>query len=138
MTPGPGIRLPLRPRLICWVYEAVLVVGVLIAAALPFVRLTHYVLHPELRAWYRLYLFGVVGLYFSWFWHRSGQTIPMRTWHLQLLDSGGHPPSWGRAFLRYVLAIPGYLTGISLLWVLVGKEGQFLHDRLLGLTMRRY
>ncbi|WP_297478745.1 RDD family protein [Ferrovum sp.] len=138
MTAGPWTRLPLRPRLISWVYEVFLVAGVLIAATLPFVRLTHYALHPEWREWYRLYLFGVVGFYFSWFWHRSGQTIPMRTWHLQLLDSTGHPPSWGKAFLRYVLAIPGYLTGISLLWVLVDKEGQFLHDRLLGLTMRQY
>ncbi|NDU90904.1 MAG: RDD family protein [Ferrovum sp.] len=88
---------------------------------------------------------GIVSIYLAWwvstfpgFGTVQDKPFPMRTWHLQLLDSGGHPPSWGRAFLRYVLAIPGYLTGISLLWVLVDKEGQFLHDRLLGLTMRRY
>lgn len=131
-------RLPLWPRLICGVYEALFVLGVLVAAALHFVRLTQYALHPEYRTLYQGYLFVSVGGYFTWFWHRTGQTIPMRTWHLDLVNRCGTPPSWGQSIARYVLSVLGWITGISLLWALIDREGQFLHDRLLGLTLRRH
>ncbi len=118
-------------------YEAWFVAGVLILAALPFVRLTHYAIHPEWRHVYQVYLWFVLGVYFTGFWHRHGQTIPMRTWRLGLVDKHGHPPSWAMAWLRYGLALPGFVTGLSWLWALVDRDGQFLHDRILGLTLKR-
>lgn len=108
--------------------------GVLVFAAVPFVRLT-YGIHTEWRHIYQGYLLLSLGGYFTWFWHRTGQTIAMRTWHLQLVNQQGLPPSWGQAWLRYVLSLLGWLSGLSLLWAVIDKEGQFLHDRLLGLTM---
>ncbi len=131
------MRLPLLPRLISMVYEALIVGGVLMAAGLPFVMLTRYGQHPEFRTAYQIYLFLVMGLYFCYFWHRSGQTVPMKTWRLRLVDAQGHPPSWSRCLLRYLLAWPGLLTGASLVWALLDREGQFLHDRLLGLRLVR-
>ena len=119
------------------VYEALIVVGILVAAGLPFVMITRYNAHPGLRPLYQAYLFAVLGLYFSYSWHRSGQTVPMKTWRLRLLDSGGHPPSWTRAIARYLLAWAGWGSGASLAWALVDREGQFLHDRLLGLRLVR-
>ncbi|MDE1942319.1 MAG: RDD family protein [Betaproteobacteria bacterium] len=136
-SPVTPARTPLWPRLVCMVYEALIVAGLLMAAGLPFVMLTHYSAHPELRPFYQGYLFAVLGLYFSYFWHRSGQTVPMKTWHLRLVDRVGSPPSWGLAFARYLLAWPGWLTGASLVWALVDREGRFLHDRLLGLRLVR-
>ncbi len=131
------IRLPLWPRLVCMIYEILIVAGILMAAGLPFVMVTHYGQHPEFRIGYRLYLFVVLGWYFSYFWHRSGQTVPMKTWRLQLVDQTQQPPSWSRCFLRYLLAWVGWLSGFSLLWVAFDREGQFLHDRLLGLRLIR-
>ncbi|NDU92463.1 MAG: RDD family protein [Ferrovum sp.] len=131
------VRLPLLPRLICMVYEALIVGGVLMAAGLPFVMLTRYGQHPELRTAYQIYLFLVLGFYFSYFWHRTGQTVPMKTWRFRLADTQGKLPSWPRCLLRYLLAWPGLLSGVSILWTLLDHEGQFLHDRLLGLRLVR-
>ncbi|MDE2353525.1 MAG: RDD family protein [Betaproteobacteria bacterium] len=136
-SPVTSTRTPLWPRLVCMVYEALIVAGLLMAAGLPFVMLTRYNAHPELRPFYQGYLFVVLGLYFSYFWHRSGQTVPMKTWRLRLVDRAGHPPSWGLAVARYLLAWLGWLTGASLAWALVDREGRFLHDRLLGLRLVR-
>ncbi|MDE1981345.1 MAG: RDD family protein [Betaproteobacteria bacterium] len=136
-SPVTPARTPLWPRLVCMVYEALIVAGLLMAAGLPFVMLTRYNAHPELRPFYQGYLFAVLGLYFTYFWHRSGQTVPMKTWRLRLVDRAGHPPSWGLALARYLLAWPGWLTGASLAWALVDREGRFLHDRLLGLRLVR-
>ncbi|MDE2259210.1 MAG: RDD family protein [Betaproteobacteria bacterium] len=131
------MRLPLLPRLVCMGYEALVVGGVLMAAGLPFVMLTHYEHHPEFRTAYQVYLFLMLGVYFSYFWHRSGQTVPMKTWRFRLMNARGGLPSWPRCLLRYLLAWPGLLSGASLVWALLDREGQFLHDRLLGLHLIR-
>jgi uncharacterized RDD family membrane protein YckC len=65
--------------------------------------------------------------YFLWCWLRGGQTLAMKAWRIRLV---GVTP--GKAVLR--LALAGLLlpTGISILWVFVDPDGQFLHDRLAG------
>jgi uncharacterized RDD family membrane protein YckC len=130
-------RLPLLPRLVSMVYEALISGGILMAAGLPFVMLTRYGQHPEFRTAYQFYLFLVLGFYFSYFWHRSGQTVPMKTWRFRLVDRQGQLPSWPRAVLRYLLAWVCLPSGASILWALLDREGQFLHDRLTGLHLIR-
>ena len=132
-----SVRLPLLPRLISMVYEVLIAGGVLMAAGLPFVMLTRYGQHPEYRPAYQIYLFLVLGFYFCYFWHRSGQTVPMKTWRFRLMDAQGRLPSWPRCLLRYLLAWLCLPSGISILWALLDREGQFLHDRLSGLRLIR-
>ncbi len=119
------------------VYEALIAGGILMAAGLPFVMLTRYGQHPEFRTAYQIYLFLVLGFYFSYFWHRSGQTVPMKTWRFRLVDRQGQRPSWTRSVLRYLLAWFCLPSGASILWALLDREGQFLHDRLTGLRLIR-
>lgn len=119
------------------VYEAFVVAGILMAASLPFVMVTRYGAHPELRTAYQLYLLLVIGIYFCYFWTRAGQTVAMRTWRIQLVNAEGFCPTWKQCVLRYLLAWPGWLTGISVLWMLWDRDGQFLHDRLLNLRLIR-
>ncbi len=130
-------RLPLLPRLVSMVYEALIAGGILMAAGLPFVMLTRYGQHPEFRTAYQIYLFLVLGFYFSYFWHRSGQTVPMKTWRDRLVERQGQRPAWPRAVLRYLLAWLCLPSGASILWALLDREGQFLHDRLTGLHLIR-
>ena len=61
----------------------------------------------------------------------------MKTWRMRVVTEDGEPLSPGRAFRRYLLAIPGMLSGISLLWPVFDKERQFLHDRLAGTRIVR-
>ncbi len=86
---------------------------------------------PGVVGW--AHVFVVLGLYFGWFWHR-GQTLAMSTWRLRLVDAAtGGPVSVGRALLRYMLSWPSLLLfGTGLLWALVDRDRQFLHDRLAG------
>lgn len=129
-TPLPGIR----RRLASLLYESLLLLGVWAATFL----LPHLGLGlafgltlpgPVLF----LHLFAVFGAYFVWYWNRSGQTLAMQTWKLQLRMADGSKPPLSRLLLRYVLAWPSLLFyGAGLLWALFDRDRQFLHDRLAG------
>jgi uncharacterized RDD family membrane protein YckC len=103
------------------------------------------------------FLFVVLGIYFTWFWSKSGQTVAMKAWHIRVVDAAtGRPPTQARALLRYLLswlwflpalaalyaadlhsagAILGVMTagvvGYALLAVL-HPQRQFLHDAICG------
>src|SRR5690606_29352178 len=102
-------------------------------------------------------LFLAIGVYFVLCWRYSGQTLPMKTWNLRLVDRDGTTPKPGRLILRYLLIWPipllaallvkggSLLTGYSstdllivfapfahFLWAWFDPQRQFLHDRLLG------
>jgi uncharacterized RDD family membrane protein YckC len=86
-----------------------------------------------LQAW----IVVVLGLYYTWFWTRGGQTLPMRTWHMRLVRaSDGGPVNPGRAAHRFAIAVLGGLAaGLGFAWALVDRDGQFLHDRLAGTAL---
>ena len=116
-------------------YEAVLLTAVWITAGFLFLAL-----HKDLTAggWriaFQCYLLAVTGVYCVAFW-RWGQTLPMKTWRIRLVDAKGKPPSTGRALLRYLFSIPSICVfAIGLFWALVDRDHQFLHDRLAGLRL---
>jgi uncharacterized RDD family membrane protein YckC len=74
-----------------------------------------------------------MGIYFIWYWRHGGQTLAMQTWKLKLVGADGNPASLGQLCLRYFLSWPSLLFyGAGLLWVLLDRDRQFLHDRLAG------
>ena len=79
------------------------------------------------------HLFLVLCVYFTWFWTHGGQTLAMKTWRIRLVAADGGAVSPGQAILRFVLCWPSLLlAGVGLLWALVDRDRQFLHDRLAG------
>lgn len=139
--PGAGSPRPVaelagfRRRLASMLYESMLLLGVLALTFLvPYLILGAVASFtpPGWGLW--LHVFLVLGLYFVWFWRRGGQTLAMQTWRLKIVDeAGGRPASLGRCWLRYALAWPSlFLCGFGLLWALVDRDRQFLHDRLAG------
>ena len=79
-----------------------------------------------------LHIFLLLGIYFILYWRR-GATLAMQTWKLRLCSAGGGEAGWGQLALRYLLAWPSILVGgLGLLWALVDRDRQFLHDRLAG------
>jgi len=144
-------------RFACMMYEAVLLFGVVFLAGYLFDTLTQSKHALMLRHARQLWLFIVIGIYFVLCWRRSGQTLPMKTWNIRLLDRDGQPPSAPRLVLRYVLIWPLVLIAAWLvsqasaatgwksmdmfivaapfaifIWSWFDRDGQFLHDRLLG------
>ncbi len=78
-----------------------------------------------------LFLAGLwfcLALFYCWCWRRSGQTLGMKTWRLQLQQSSGARPTWRQCWLRSLLAPLSLLAGgIGYWWCLTGS-GDALHD----------
>lgn len=86
----------------CWLYEALLLFALGLIATLLFSVLIQMRSGIDPRRWLlQLFLAVVFGLYFAVFWTR-GQTLPMKTWRIAMVDRHGRPLTQGRALLRYV------------------------------------
>jgi len=121
-------------RLASMLYETLLLLGVLsVTFILPHVLLGVLASRnagPELV---QVHFFLVLLIYFVWFWLNGGQTLAMKTWKLRIIGTGGTPLRPLQAVLRYLAAWPSiFLLGIGLLWALVDRDRQFLHDRIAG------
>jgi uncharacterized RDD family membrane protein YckC len=145
----------LRRRLATMLYEGVILFGVVFIAGYLFSTLTQQrnglTHHNWLMSWIGL----VLAAYFVWFWCHGGQTLPMKTWRLKVVDTHGQPIKPVRAFARHVLAWLWFLPPLALhpllafsvpqtlaafgVWVVLWAAAvrldparQFLHDRLAG------
>ena len=94
-------------RFACMMYEAVLLFGVVFLAGYLMDTLTQSKNALELRAARQAWLFVAIGAYFVLCWRRRGQTLPMKTWNIRLVDRDGNPPSTARLSTR---SSPGELT----------------------------
>lgn len=113
-------------------YESLLLVAVWFLAGFLFVGLTRGDNSPLVIGALQVYILGVTAAYFMWFWTHGGQTLAMKTWRLKLTDSKDQPLGLRKAALRFALALPSVLLGIGILWAIVDRDRQFLHDRLAG------
>jgi len=89
-------------RLSCWVYEGMLLFGVIFIAGYLFGTLTQTRHALNNRHGLQTFVCLVLAVYFTWFWHK-GQTLAMKTWHIKLLDLRGQSLTQQRALLRYAL-----------------------------------
>ena len=116
-------------------YESLLLVGVLSATFILPYLLLGMIWQIEASGWVELlHLILVMGIYFSWLWRHGGQTLAMQTWKLRLVSAAsGGTVTLPQALLRYALSwISLLLFGAGVLWALVDRDRQFLHDRLAG------
>lgn len=146
----------LARRFAAFLYEGVLLFGVVFFAGLLYSILTRQQHALQGRTGMGIVIFLVLGLYFVGFWTRSGQTLAMKTWHLRVVDAEGRPLGVVRATARYLLswlwflpallsvrliglhsggAIIGSLVAGVLAYLLIARlhpQRQFLHDALCG------
>jgi len=138
----------------CWLYEGMLLFGVVFIAGYLFSTLTQTRHALDNRFAQQAFLFVVLGIYFTWFWSR-GQTLALKTWRIRLVDNLGQPVSQARAFWRYLLSwvwllpplialAPFKASAIETLVVVLGwiavwailsrfhPQQQFWHDALAG------
>ncbi|MDO5692530.1 MAG: RDD family protein [Pseudomonadota bacterium] len=152
---APSLRAPsLRRRMACWLYEGTLLFGVVVLPGLIFGIVTNTRHAMDNRHGLQALVFGVLALYFIYFWCK-GQTLPMKTWHIRVVDRRGQPLRWPRALLRYVLAWAWFLPPLAVMapfkltggevavlllgwvavWALLSRfhaRQQFWHDVLAG------
>jgi uncharacterized RDD family membrane protein YckC len=147
-TPG------LARRMACWMYEGMLMFGVVFIAGYLFGTLSQTRNAMDNRHALQAFLFVVFGIYFVCLWAK-GQTLAMKTWNIRLVDRHNAPVSQKRALARYclswlwflppLLAISPFslsgaevsvlLMGWVLVWALLSRfhpDRQFLHDAWSG------
>jgi uncharacterized RDD family membrane protein YckC len=109
-TPG------LARRMAAFVYEGVLLFGVLMIAGYLYSSLTqqHHALQGQTGL--QAFLFVVLAIYFVWFWSHGGQTVAMRAWHLRLVTNDGQPVSQRRAALRYLASWVWFVPALASAW----------------------
>lgn len=144
----------LARRMACWLYEGMLLFGVVFIAGYLFSALSQTRHALDNRPGMQAFIFLVLGIYFTWFWHR-GQTLAMKTWHIRVVDRRGLPLSQGRAFGRYLASwlwfAPPFLVtrpldlnavevtvltvGWVAIWAILSRfhpRRQFWHDAIAG------
>ena len=87
----------------CWLYEGMLMFGVVFIAGYLFSTLSQTRNAMDNRHALQAFLFVVFGIYFTWFWAK-GQTLAMKTWNIRVVDRFGRPVTQARALLRYILS----------------------------------
>jgi uncharacterized RDD family membrane protein YckC len=144
VTPG------LRRRMACWVYEGILLFGIVFISGYLFGTLSQTRNAMDNRNALQAFLFVIFGIYFVWFWAK-GQTLAMKTWHIRVVDTNGNAITQKRALLRYVYSwiwflpplmavAPFHLNGAEvglitvgwiIVWALLSRlqpQRQFWHD----------
>jgi uncharacterized RDD family membrane protein YckC len=144
----------LSRRMACWLYEGLLMFGVVFISGYLFGTLSQTRHALNNRHALQVFLFVIFGIYFVWFWAK-GQTLAMKTWDIRLVDRNHNAVTQTRALVRYCLSwiwfLPpllavspfqlsgGEITVLVLGWVAVWAllsrfhpERQFWHDAWAG------
>lgn len=123
---------PLGHRLVCMVYECVLLFGVLFLFGYAFSALTQFKgAAGLLRSAFQIYIGAVLALYFVWFWSDGRRTLPMKTLQLRLVDGHGLPLHWARASARFAAIA---LCALAALWMADAVHPGALSSVLLALA----
>jgi len=138
----------------CWLYEGMLLFGVVFIAGYLFGTLSQTKHAMDNRHALQAFLFVVFGIYVGGLWAK-GQPLAMKTWHIRVVDRHGQALTQTRAVIRYlwswlwllppllaswVFALPGGETlvitlGWVAVWAILSRfqpQQQFWHDVLAG------
>ncbi|MEW6559583.1 MAG: RDD family protein [Pseudomonadota bacterium] len=150
---------PLRRRLACLIYEALMLAGVALVTSAIAVGLFQALGLPQGSNLHRLAIqameFMALTGYGAGFWSGGRQTLPMKVWKIAVVTRSGEPLGFMRALWRAILAwlwvLPALLIAAVLhlspestawliaagiaLWAaasLFRADRQYLHDALAG------
>lgn len=128
----------LTRRIASLFYELLLLTAILLASGWLFLFVTRHLDLALHRPLLQLYSLIVTGTYFVYCWIHGGQTLPMKTWRIRLVDKNGAVLSIKSAICRFLLAVIGLaLCGLAYAWAILDRDGQFLHDRIAGTRLVR-
>ena len=130
---------PLLRRLGAILYDGLLVLALLFLGTLPFVAVRGGEPVEPGAMTYQVALIVIAWLFFVGFWTRTGRTLGMQSWRLQLETLDGTVPDFGSATRRFFAAIISWLPlGLGFWWQLWDAENLTWHDRLSNTRLMYY
>ena len=130
MTPAELNALPSPQfwrRVSCCLYEQLVLLGVIALTFLAPNLLLGILFGAALPSWLTfIYLYAVLGIYFVWYWTKSGQTLAMQTWRVRLIGDGGYQATKRQAFWRYVFGSLWLIPCVLLQWVFHFEKWQIV------------
>lgn len=130
MTPAELDALPSPKfwrRVSCSLYEQLVLLGV-IAFTFLLPNLALGILFGiSLPSWLTFaYLYAALGIYFVWYWTKTGQTLAMQTWRVRLIGKSGNTLNRRQAMRRYVFGSLWIIPCIFLQWVFHLEKWQII------------
>lgn len=123
------IYCPLPRRLLAIIYDAVILLGLLMLAsaiALPFGDAQKVALKDF---WFTLWLLFACFAYLGGCWRHGGMTVGMRAWRIKLISDDDQLISWPRCLLRFFVGVLSISAlGLGILWSLIDKKNRGWHD----------
>jgi uncharacterized RDD family membrane protein YckC len=114
-------------QLAAMVYDSLLILAILfIAVGITILFNQGVAIDPPLVY---IYFVIVIFVFYGWFWNKSGQTLGMRAWKIQIVSEIGGYPSWPVTFLRLVFAMFSIVCLGMGYWWRIFKPYTW-HDRL--------
>jgi len=102
-------------RMACFLYEAMLLFGVLMLAGWLYSIVSGQRHALVGRGGLQAVVFVVLGAYFGWFWAHGGQTLAMKAWRIRVVTRDGAALTASRALVRYLLAWAWFVPALA--WI---------------------
>ncbi len=130
----------LMRRFAAIIYDALLVGALLFLATVPFIAMRGgEPVEIGDNTTYRVVLVVVIYAFFVGFWTRSGRTLGMQSWGLQLQTMDGAKPTLATASVRFLAALLSWAPlGLGFLWQLWDRDKLAWHDRISGTRLVHY
>lgn len=127
-------------RIAAMLYDLLLIAALLFLATLPFIAVRGgEPVEIGDNLIYRFVLFAVIYTFFVGFWVRSGRTLGMQSWRMQLETMDGNKVTLGTASIRFFAAAVSWAAaGLGFLWQLWDKDKLTWHDRMSGTRIMYY
>jgi len=121
-------------------YDGLLILALLFLATLPFIAVRGGEPVEGGENWlYRIVLALVIYIFFVGFWTRSGRTLGMQSWGLQLQKLDGSPVTVATASIRFFAALISWApAGLGFFWQIWDKDKLAWHDRLSATRLAYY
>ena len=119
-------------RMAAIVYDTLLILACMFLVTIPFISARDGdPVEVDENLAYQAVLMLVLSAFFTGFWTRSGRTLGMQSWGLQLETRDGRLPSLSAATIRFFAALISWAPlGLGFFWQLWDKEHLTWHDRL--------
>ena len=114
-------------RVSCCLYEQLVLLGVIALTFLVPNLALGVLFGVSLPSWLSfLYLYIVLGIYFVWYWTKSGQTLAMQTWRIRMIDQRGYTLKRRQALWRYIYGSLWIIPCVLLQWAFHLEKWQII------------